>query len=172
MNSDFDISNTTPLNLAQLTLKGFECVDHPGTALNKPAPSAVSHAVNALLAYLTQLGWVIMNHFSPIQPLREIYEIEALFFIHQTRFNNFIEFKNWLKIGAGFCIWCPGLNGGIVPVAKAQNLNELDYEKAEQLARAMNNFVHSDHALKFMWPNMSASERLSKAIEIAKMNEY
>lgn len=42
--------------------------------------------------------------------------IESAVFNAQERFDDFEQFRVWLKVGAGWVDWCAGPKGGAVPV--------------------------------------------------------
>ena len=53
--------------------------------------------------------------------------IEGAVFDAQERFEEFEQFRVWLKVGAGWVDWCAGPKGGVVPIPKS-----ISYAKADQ----------------------------------------
>lgn len=82
--------------------------------------------------------------------------IEQTVFAAQDRMASFKQFRDWLKIGAGFADWMPGMDGQIVPVPKSINFASCDEETARAFHADAVAFLRTEHATRFLWPHMSA----------------
>lgn len=96
--------------------------------------------------------------------------METRFFQGQERFEEFEQFRNWLKVGAGHCDWFPGPTGGVVPVPKSIEFARLEEADMRELHNAMVHFLRTPHAIKTLWPKLPESQR-HEAVE-ALMTEF
>lgn len=78
--------------------------------------------------------------------------IEQRLFEAQERFDHFEQFRNWLKVGAGFCDWIVGPKGGVIPVPKSISFAKLEEDEMRAVHDDMIAFVRTPHAIKVMWP--------------------
>lgn len=81
-------------------------------------------------------------------------KIEASVFDAQERFQQFEQFRNWLKIGAGWVDWCAGPKGGVVPIAKSISYAKADQEEFERYHKAVMEFLRGGHAARFLWKHL------------------
>lgn len=86
--------------------------------------------------------------------------MEAALFDAQERFDDFDQFRVWLKIGAGHVDWLPGPKGGIVPVARSISYAALEQGLMQEVHEKMVAFMRTAHAGRVMWPHLNAAARL------------
>lgn len=85
--------------------------------------------------------------------------IETALYEAQERFDHFEQFRNWLKVGAGFCDWIPGPRGAVIPVPRSIAFDKLEDDDMRQVHEDMVAFVRSEHAGKTLWRHLSAEMR-------------
>jgi hypothetical protein len=85
--------------------------------------------------------------------------VEQRIFEHQERFDNFEQFRCWLKVGAGHCDWVPGPKGGVFPVPKSISYSKMEQAEMEQFHRDMVDFVQTEHAGRTLWKHLSEAQR-------------
>lgn len=81
--------------------------------------------------------------------------IEQSVFKAQDRMANFKQFRNWMKVGAGFVDWLPGAGGQIVPVPKSLSFAECDEDAMREFHLDAIAFLRTVDAIKFLWPAMT-----------------
>lgn len=87
-------------------------------------------------------------------------KIEQLVFEAQERFDNFDRgFRDWLKVGAGHCLWFPGPRGGIFPVPKSISYADMEEGEMREFHDAAIAFLRTPHAIKTLWPKLSPADR-------------
>lgn len=78
----------------------------------------------------------------------------------QERFDNFERgFRDWLKVGAGYCEWHPGPKGGVFPVPKSISYSDMEEGEMREFHEKAVTFLRSPHALKTLWPHLSEQGR-------------
>ena len=80
--------------------------------------------------------------------------VEMAVFNAQDRIASERQFRDWLKVGAGFVNWFPGADGVIVPVPRSESFIECDEATARALHVEMMAFLRTDHATRFLWPHL------------------
>lgn len=85
--------------------------------------------------------------------------MEQRVFNSQERFDDFRQFRIWLKVGAAFVDWIPGPKGGVIPVARSIAYAELEQGDMERLHADMIVFLRTAHAQKTLWPHVTAGMR-------------
>ncbi len=80
--------------------------------------------------------------------------IEQHVFDAQERFDNFEQFRYWLKVGAGWVDWCCGPKGGVVPVPRSISYAKADQEEFTRYHDAVMQFLRGEHAAKFLWKHL------------------
>jgi hypothetical protein len=80
--------------------------------------------------------------------------LEQAVFQSQERFERFKDFRQWLKVGAGFVDWYPGPKGGVVPVPKSISYSECEQEEFDRFHDDVVAFLREDHAQKVLWPQL------------------
>lgn len=84
--------------------------------------------------------------------------VEQAVFDAQERFEQFEQFRNWLKIGAGHVTWVPGPKGGIVPLPKSISYAELEEPAMREFHDLMLAFLRGLHAAPYLWRHLSADQ--------------
>lgn len=97
-----------------------------------------------------RLGWFHRKHMA----------LEAAVFESQERFENFEGFRDWLKVGAGFCDWYPGPKGGVFPVPKSIAYSKLEQGAMEQFHADAVEFLRTEHAGRTLWRHLDAKGRI------------
>ncbi|CAJ2716763.1 DUF1367 family protein [Burkholderia pseudomallei] len=82
--------------------------------------------------------------------------LETTVFKSQDRIKNFEQFRNWLKIGAGFCDWLAGPKGGVVPVPRSISYRKCDEDAMRSFHDDAIEFLRSEHACRYLWPALTA----------------
>jgi hypothetical protein len=80
--------------------------------------------------------------------------IEQAIFKAQDRMASFEQFRNWLKIGAGFCDFLPSRDGHLVAVPKTINFADCDEEAMRQFHDDAVTFLRTEGATHFLWPHL------------------
>lgn len=91
-----------------------------------------------------RLGWYHRRHFA----------LEQAVFESQEKFGDFEQFRNWLKIGAGFVDWVAGPKGAIVPLPRSLSYAKLDQADMEQFHRDAVDFLRTATAGKVLWKHL------------------
>lgn len=97
---------------------------------------------------------------------RRHFLIEQRLFDAQERFEDFEQFRNWLKVGAGFVDWHPGPKGGVVPIPKSMSYASLDEDGMQDLHAKMVAFAYTPHALKTMWKHLGEPARAAMVTSV------
>ena len=97
--------------------------------------------------------------------------IEQRVFEAQERFEQFEQFRNWLKVGCGFVDWCAGPKGGVIPIPRSIAFDQLEDDEMLQVHEDMVAFLRGPHAPKYLWPALK--DRAGDAMEavLADFNE-
>jgi hypothetical protein len=85
--------------------------------------------------------------------------IETRVFEAQEKFDQFEQFRNWLKTGAGFCDWVPGPKGAVMPVPKSIAFDKLEEDAMREVHDNMIAFLRTEHAGKTLWKHLIPSAR-------------
>ncbi len=86
--------------------------------------------------------------------------IETRVFEAQEKFEHFEQFRNWLKVGAGFCDWLPGPKGGVIPVPKSIAFDKLEEDDMRKVHDDMIAFLRGPDAGKALWKHLPVSGRI------------
>lgn len=81
--------------------------------------------------------------------------IEQAVFNAQERFSQFEQFRNWGKVGCGFCDWCAGPKGGVIPVPRSIAYADLAEEEMRDFHVDLVAFFRGPHASKYLWRHLS-----------------
>lgn len=81
-------------------------------------------------------------------------KIEQSVFDAQERFQDFEQFRYWLKVGAGWVTWAAGPKGGVVPIPKSISYANADQEEFTRYHEAVVEFLRGPHAAKFLWRHL------------------
>lgn len=87
-------------------------------------------------------------------------KLETTIFQAQEKFEHFKQFRNWLKVGSGFCDWLPGPKGGVIPVPKSIAFDELEDFEMRQVHDDMVAFMRSEHAGRALWKHLTPAQRM------------
>jgi hypothetical protein len=85
--------------------------------------------------------------------------IETRVFEHQEKFEHFEQFRNWLKVGAGFCDWIPGPRGAVIPVPRSIAFDKLEEDDMRQVHDDMVAFLRTERAGGVLWPHLKPPAR-------------
>lgn len=85
--------------------------------------------------------------------------IETRLFEAQERFEHFEQFRNWLKVGSGFCDWVPGGRGAVMPVPRSIAFDKLEEGEMREVHDNMVAFVRTDYAAKTLWKHLTPTQR-------------
>jgi hypothetical protein len=80
--------------------------------------------------------------------------IEAAVFDAQERFEDFDQFRIWLKVGAGWVDWCAGPKGGVVPIPRSISYSSADQREFEEYHEKVMSFLRGPHAPLFLWKHL------------------
>lgn len=83
--------------------------------------------------------------------------IEAAVFNAQERFDDFEQFRVWLKVGAGWVDWCAGPKGGVVPIPKSISYAKADQAEFEDYHAKVIAFLRGPHAAPFLWRHLGTN---------------
>lgn len=108
-----------------------------------------------VVTHQARLGWFHRKHMA----------LESRIFAGQEKFEEFEHFRNWMKVGAGFCTWYAGPKGGVIPVPKSISFATLDQTEMEQFHKDAIAFLRSPHALKTLWAHAPENDR-ADALEL------
>jgi hypothetical protein len=86
--------------------------------------------------------------------------METQLFEAQERFEQFKQFRDWLKIGAGHCDWYPGPKGGVIAVPKSIEYAQLEDGDMREFHDNAVAFVRTEHATKTLWRHLSPIARI------------
>lgn len=81
-------------------------------------------------------------------------KMEQDVFKSQEMFENFEQFRNWLKIGAGFVDWVGGENGQLIPIPKSISYTACDEGVMREFHTNTVAFLRGTYATKFLWPHL------------------
>lgn len=93
--------------------------------------------------------------------------LEQRVFDAQERFQSFEQFRQWLKVGAGWVDWCAGPKGGVVPIPRSISYASADQDEFERFHNAVVEFLRGPHAARFLWRHLGdkAHEAMDAALE-------
>ena len=83
-------------------------------------------------------------------------KIEQSVFDAQERFEDFEQFRYWLKVGAAWVTWAAGPKGGVVPIPKSISYAKADEEEFRRYHVKVVGFLRGEHAAKYLWPHLDA----------------
>lgn len=95
---------------------------------------------------------IVFPRYTPFH--RRHMKIEQDVFNSQDRFSDFKMFREWLKIGAGFVVWVPGVKGGIVPLPKSISYAKADENEFREFHENAIAFLRGDHAAPYLWRHL------------------
>lgn len=80
--------------------------------------------------------------------------MENAVFDAQDRFQDFDQFRVWLKVGAGWVDWCAGPKGGVVPIPRSISYAKADQEEFVRFHEAVVEFLRGEHAAPYLWKHL------------------
>ena len=80
--------------------------------------------------------------------------IEQAVFNAQERFDDFEQFRYWLKVGAAWVTWAAGPNGGVVPIPRSISYANADENEFREYHAAVIGFLRGPHAAPFLWRHL------------------
>ena len=97
----------------------------------------------------------VMPRSSPYH--RRHMKIEGDLFAAQEKFSDFEIFRDWLKVGAGWVVWCAGPRGGVVPIPRSISYAKADQAEFEEFHAKVIEFLRGPHAAPFLWKHLGES---------------
>lgn len=93
--------------------------------------------------------------------------IEQSVFDAQERFQDFEQFRYWLKVGAAWVTWAAGPKGGVVPIPKSISYAKADQSEFAEYHMKVVEFLRGPHASAYLWPHLKdkASEMMASLLE-------
>lgn len=79
----------------------------------------------------------------------------------QSTFEDLEHLLVFLKVGAGFVDFMPGMDGQLVAVPKSIAWTSLDEQEFIEAKRRIWDFLWTDAAQRALWPNLDANQRYS-----------
>lgn len=125
--------------------------------------------VNGLISLEPGEMVFIVTHKARSGPFhRRHMAIETAVFEAQEKFTNFEQFRNWLKVGSGFCDWIAGPRGAVIPVPKSIAFDKLEDGEMRQVHDDMIAFLRSEHAGKALWKHLAPTARTEMIESVLK----
>lgn len=84
-------------------------------------------------------------------------KLESTLFDAQECYYSFEQFRNWLKVGAGFCDW-KVVRGQLVPQPRSISYEECDQPTMEQFHNDAIAFLRTRHAQEHLYSHLSAAK--------------
>lgn len=84
---------------------------------------------------------------------RRHFAILGALFASQEAFADADAFRKWAEVGAGYCDLAPGPDGQLVAIPKSIDYLSLDDAEFAEVHKAVMDFLRSEHALRYLWPN-------------------
>lgn len=84
--------------------------------------------------------------------------IESAVFDAQERFDDFEQFRVWLKVGAAWVDWCAGPKGGVVPIPRSISYAKADQAEFEQYHGQVMSFLRGQHAAPYLWRHLQGDD--------------
>lgn len=99
-----------------------------------------------------RIGWYHRKHMA----------LEQRVFEAQEKFEDFEQFRVWLKVGSGFVDWLPGPKGGVIPVPRSIGFAKLEQVDMEKVHADIVAFLRTDHAARTLWKHLSDTQRIEQ----------
>jgi hypothetical protein len=80
--------------------------------------------------------------------------VEQAVFNGQEKFEHFEQFRNWLKVGAGFCDWVAGPKGGVIPCPRSISFADLEEDAMREFHNDTLAFLRGPHAAVYLWKHL------------------
>ncbi len=79
-------------------------------------------------------------------------------FGRQEQFDTADKLRAWLTVGAGYCDFYPGPTGRMVAIPRSIRWEAMDEGEFGELHAAVNTFLWTDHARRFLWPHLTPQQ--------------
>ena len=99
-----------------------------------------------------RIGWYHRKHMA----------LEQRVFEAQEKFEQFEQFRVWLKVGSGFVDWLPGPKGGVIPVPRSISYAKLEQGEMEQVHEQIVAFLRTEHAGRTLWKHLDERQRIEQ----------
>lgn len=76
----------------------------------------------------------------------------------QEQFDTVEKLRLWLTVGAGYCDFAPGPTGRMVAIPRSIAWESMDEGAFGELHAAVNSFLWSEHARRFLWPHLTPQQ--------------
>jgi hypothetical protein len=90
-----------------------------------------------------------------LQHHRHFFAMLNALFDAQERFDDENKMRQWLTVGAGYCDFVPGPAGVMCALPQSIAFHRLDESEFSELRGAVDRFLWTDAARKFLWPHLS-----------------
>lgn len=88
--------------------------------------------------------------------------IERLIYEAQENFTDFeLGFREWLKVGAGWCDWGNDANGRLTLITRSTSFKETEEVEMREFHDRALEFLRSDRGAPVLWPNMTPLEAMN-----------
>lgn len=77
-------------------------------------------------------------------------------FDRQEQFADVDQLRAWLTVGAGYCEFVPGPRGRMVALPKSIAWAKMEDVEFSELVAAVWKFLRTEHAQRFLWPDMDS----------------
>ncbi len=97
----------------------------------------------------------------PRNPKFHSYHMAMLMMVWDSQevFAEFEDFRDWVKIGAGWVTWLPHPHGGDdIPKPRSISWAKADENQAREAHDKMLGFLHTNHAAAFLWPHLDPAQ--------------
>lgn len=94
--------------------------------------------------------------------------IESAVFDAQERFDDFEQFRYWLKVGAAWVTWAAGPKGGVVPIPKSISYAKADQAEFEEYHLKVMAFLRGPYAAVYLWKHLGehgAAEMMNQLLD-------
>ena len=82
-------------------------------------------------------------------------------FDNQEQFSDDYQFRKWLEVGAGHCDFVPGPKGRMVALPRSIDYESLDDEEFSTVHSGVKAFLRTEHAARFLWPEVAVAQSLA-----------
>jgi hypothetical protein len=90
--------------------------------------------------------------------------IEQRVFEAQERFEDFDQFRYWLKVGSGWVVWAAGPKGGVVPIPRSISYAKADEVEFQDFHQKSMGFLRGPHAARYLWPHLDDPHQMMDSI--------
>lgn len=87
-------------------------------------------------------------------------------FDRQEQFADPDQLRMWVQVGAGHCEFVPGPTGRMVAIPKSISWKSIDDADFSEHHNKVKDFLRTEHARRFLWPQMSDDETAGMVDEL------